>query len=144
MRRNFWSHRTFIRYNLLCVVQSISNITSDFSYLQSNGDQRNSCSTDNYIYLYANTVLDGSVILSVILFVRYRNHFPVVQFQNQAHIRNPHDTGQVYKTIQGAADAPERVPLAPQFLFYCRRPEWDAPGAPNMGHRRRPTFMKRK
>ena len=37
-------------------------------------------------HLYTNTVLDGSVIL----FVRYRNHFPVVQFQNQAHIRNPH------------------------------------------------------
>ena len=33
-------------------------------------------------YLYTNTVLDGFVILSVILFVRYRNHFSVVQFQN--------------------------------------------------------------
>ena len=47
--------------------------------------------------LYTNTVLDGSVILSVILFVPYRNHFPVVQFQNQAHIRNTHGPGQVYK-----------------------------------------------
>ena len=28
--------------------------------------------------VYTNTVLDGCVIL----FVRYRNHFPVVQFQN--------------------------------------------------------------
>ena len=33
---------------------------------------------DLYMYLYTNTVLDGSVIL----FVRYRNHFPVVQFQS--------------------------------------------------------------
>ena len=33
-------------------------------------------------YLYYNTVLDVGMILSVILFVRYRNHFPVVQFQN--------------------------------------------------------------
>ena len=83
--------------------------------------------------LYSNTVLDGSVILSVsvILFVRYRNLFPVVRFQNQAHIRNPHGTGQVYKTIWGAAGTP---------IFYCfiaakgsvsRRPEWGAPGAPN-------------
>ena len=38
------------------------------------------------IYLYTNTLLDGSVTLSVTLSVRYRNHFPVVQFQNQAHI----------------------------------------------------------
>ena len=40
----------------------------------------------NIAYLYNNTVLDGSVILSVILSVclsvRYRNHFPAVQFQN--------------------------------------------------------------
>ena len=42
----------------------------------------------------------------MILFVRYRNHFPVVQFQNQAHIRNPHGTGQVLKTIWGATGAP--------------------------------------
>ena len=52
-----------------------------------------------HTYLYINTVMDGSVIL----FVRYRNHFPVVQFQNQAHIQNSHDTGQVCKTIWGAA-----------------------------------------
>ena len=39
---------------------------------------------------------------SVCLFVRYRNHLPVVQFQNQAHIRNPHGTGKVFKTIWGA------------------------------------------
>ena len=42
---------------------------------------------------------------SVILSVRYRNHFPVVQFQNQAHIWNPHGMGHVVKTIWGAAGA---------------------------------------
>ena len=47
--------------------------------------------------LYTNTVLCGSVILSV----RYRNHFPVVQFQNQAHIWNPQGAGHVFKTIRG-------------------------------------------
>ena len=52
--------------------------------------------------IYTNTVLRGSVILSV----RYINHFPVVQFQNQAHIWNPHGTGHVFKTIWGAAGAP--------------------------------------
>ena len=56
-----------------------------------------------------------SVTLSVCLSVRYRNHFPVVQFQIQAHILNPHGTGQVFKTIWGA-EAPEI---------------WDAEGAPN-------------
>ena len=35
-----------------------------------------------YKNLYYNTVLDVGMILSVCLFVRYRNHFPVVQFQN--------------------------------------------------------------
>ena len=71
--------------------------------------------------LYTNMVLDGSVIL----FVRYRNHFTVVQFQNQAHIWNPHGTGQVFKTIWGAIGAPIfffiaapcGAPLAPQILF---------------------------
>ena len=62
--------------------------------------------------LYTYTVLDGSVTLSV----RYRNHFPVVQFQNQAHIRNPHDPAEVFKTV-GAA------------------------GARNMGHRSRLNFF---
>ena len=37
----------------------------------------------------------------VCLFVRYRNHLTVVQFQNQAHIRNPHGTSKVCKTIWG-------------------------------------------
>ena len=55
--------------------------------------------------------MDGSVIL----FVRYRNHFPVVQFQNQAHIRNPHGTGQVIKTIWGVAGTPNL------FFYRCRR-----------------------
>ena len=53
---------------------------------------------------------------SVILFVRYRNYFPVVQFQNKAHIRNPHDPVEVSKTM-GAA------------------------GARNMGRRGRPNFF---
>ena len=47
-----------------------------------------------------------SIYDSVILSVRYRNHFPVVKFQNQAHIWNPHGTGHVFKTIWGAAGAP--------------------------------------
>ena len=52
------------------------------------------------LYLYTSTVLDGSVIL----FVHYRNHFAVVQFQNQAQIRNPHDPAEVFK-LWGAAGA---------------------------------------
>ena len=47
----------------------------------------------------------------MILSVRYRNHFPDVQFKNQAHIRNPHGTGQIFKTIWGAAGAPKFVSL---------------------------------
>ena len=43
---------------------------------------------------------------SVILSVRYRNLFPVVQFQNQAHIWNPRGTGHIFKTIWGADGAP--------------------------------------
>ena len=38
-----------------------------------------------------------SVCDSVILSVRYRNHFPVVQFQNQAHIWDPYDPAEVLK-----------------------------------------------
>ena len=74
-------------------------------------------------YLYYNTLLEGWVILSVCLSVRYRNHFPVVQFQNQAHILNPHGTGQVYKTIWGAEGAPnfgrpfQGAPAAPQIVL---------------------------
>ena len=40
------------------------------------------------------------------LSIRYRNHIPVVKFQNQAHIWNPHGTGQAFKTIWGAEGAP--------------------------------------
>ena len=61
------------------------------------------------VYLYNNTVLDVGMILSVILFVHYRNHFPVVRFQNQAHIWNPHGTGHGFKTIWGAAGAPRNL-----------------------------------
>ena len=63
----------------------------------------------------------------MILFVRYIKHFPVVQFQNQAHIRNPHGTGQVFKTIWGAAGAPfffnrHRGRRKPNFFFLYRFP----------------------
>ena len=54
------------------------------------------------------------------LFVRYRNYFPVVQFQNQAHLQNPHGTGQVIKTIRGAAVTPA--------IFFYRRPQMGAEG----------------
>ena len=56
---------------------------------------------------------------SVILSVRYRNHFPVIQFQNQAHIWNPRGTGHIFKTIWGAPGTPER----------------GAPGTPERGAR---------
>ena len=83
-----------------------------------------------YLCIITNTVLDGCVILSVILFVRYRNHFPVVQFQNQVHIRNPHGTGQVFKTIWDA----EGTPIVFHFIdaeggVSCR-PRWGTPSAP--------------
>ena len=70
--------------------------------------------------LYTNTVLDGSVILPV----RYRNHFPVVRFQNQAHIWNPHGTGHIFKTIWGAEGTPNFGGLW--------RPFQGLPGAPQM------------
>ena len=108
--------------------------------------------------LYTNTVLDGSVILSVGLSVRYRNHFPVVQFQNQAHILNPHGTGHVFKTIWGAAGAPCKgrrrrpkfgAPKAPQifYLFFNRRRRRrklscrPGRGAPNMWCPWHPNFL---
>ena len=62
------------------------------------------------------------------LSVRYRNHFPVVRFQNQVHIWNPHGTGQVFKPF-GAPKAP-RI-----FLFILSPPpkaavaQMGAPGA---------------
>ena len=102
---------------------------------------------------------------SVILSVRYRNHFPIVQFQNLAHIWNPHGMGHIFKTIWGAPNgfkgalfpfkmvlngkgAPEAPEIwgadgAPNFFFFhrCLRqrvPKW-APEAPNFffRHRRR-------
>ena len=63
---------------------------------------------------------------SVILSVRYRNHFPFVQFQNQAHIWNPRGTGHIFKTIWGAPGTPRKgcqmrpkfgAPMAPQIFF---------------------------
>ena len=76
---------------------------------------------------------------SVILSVRYRNHFPVVQFQNQAHIWNPRGTGHVFKTMWGAAGAPSQGhPRRPNFFYYffiaaeggvSGRPVRGAPGA---------------
>ena len=60
---------------------------------------------------------------SVILSVRYRNHFPVVQFQNQGHIRNPHGTGQVFKIMGRRRRPPKGVPMAPE--------TWGAIGTPN-------------
>ena len=61
----------------------------------------------------------------VCLFVRYRSHFPVVQFQNQTHIRNPHGTG-------------SDLVLRRRPNFFYRRPEW---GAPNIGRRGHPKFF---
>ena len=74
--------------------------------------------------LYTNTVLDGlvmlSVCLSVILSVRYRNHFPVAQFQIQAHIWNPHDPAKVFKTmVRPKLEAPQI------FLFFFIAAEGD-------------------
>ena len=82
------------------------------------------------IYLYTNTLQDGSVTLSVILFVRYRSHFPVVRFQNQAHIWNPHGTGHVFKTIWGADGTPI-------FFFFHRRRRRHSPGGRGKSRRRR-------
>ena len=56
----------------------------------------------------------------VCLFVRYRNHLPVVEFQNQAHIRNPHGIGKVFKPIW--------APQAPN--FFCLLIAADRSGVP--------------
>ena len=63
------------------------------------------------------------ICLSVILSVRCRNHFPVVQFQNHAHIGNPHGTGKVFKTIWDAAGTSwkRRRRLLNFFFHSCRR-----------------------
>ena len=45
---------------------------------------------------------------SVCLFVRYRNHFAVVKFQTQAHIRNPHGISEVLRPFgEPKAELPE-------------------------------------
>ena len=89
-------------------------------------------------HLYTNTLLDGYVIL----FVRYRNHFPVVQFQYEAHILNPHGPAEVLKILWGAVGAPIFI------IFFnaaeggeFRRSMLGAPGAPNVGHRGAPNFF---
>ena len=58
-----------------------------------------------YIYILIPYSGTGWLCHSVCLSVRYRNHFAVVQFQNQAHIWNPYDPAEVFKTM-GAAGTP--------------------------------------
>ena len=53
------------------------------------------------------------------LFVRYRNHYPVVLFQNQAHIQNPHGMGQAFKTF------------APNYSFFLSPPKAADSAAPS-------------
>ena len=74
-----------------------------------------------YIYIYTNTVLDGSVNLSVILFVRYRNHFPVVQFQNQAHSESSWHGSSFYNHLGHRRRPKFGVLHVPQVLFYIYR-----------------------
>ena len=69
-----------------------------------------------------------SLCVSVWLSVRYRNHFPVVRFQNQAHIWNPHGTGHVFK--------PFGAPKAAQIFFFSFTAA-EGGGCPN-GRRRHP------
>ena len=59
----------------------------------------------------------------MILFVRYRNHFSVLQFQNLADIRNPYDPAEVLRPSGVAAGAP----IFCIIFFYGHRPEWGAP-----------------
>ena len=75
-------------------------------------------------YLYNNTVLDVGMILSVILFVRYRNHFPLSDFKTKHIFGIPMTLRKFLKPW---------APLAP--------PERGAEGARNMGCRRRPNFF---
>ena len=67
----------------------------------------------------------------MILSVCYRNYFSVVQFQNKAHIRNPHGPVEVFKAIWGAADAPNFYFNAAEGGEF-RRPIQGTSGAPNM------------
>ena len=78
----------------------------------------------------------------MILFVRYRNHFPVVRFQNQAHIWNHHGTGHDWVNYADApTGAPRRpnygVPMAPQIILFHSFTAAVGGGFPN-GHRRYP------
>ena len=68
------------------------------------------------------------------LSVRYRNHFPVFQFQNQAHIWNPRGTGHIFKTIWGAEVDPIFF-----LLFYRRRRRRKL--TPRPGRLRRPNLF---
>ena len=59
------------------------------------------------------------MILSVCLSVRYRNHFPVVQFQNQSYFWNPHDPAEVFITMGRHRHPLKETPMAPE--------SWGAP-----------------
>ena len=79
-----------------------------------------SCYTYIYIYTYLYTISIFYIIIRywVCLFVRYRNHLPVVQFQNQAQIRNPHGTTEVFKTIWGRRWRPLKgAPIGTRIIF---------------------------
>ena len=59
------------------------------------------------------------------LSIRYRNHFPVVQFQNEAHIRNPQSPAEVLRLF-GGLKAPQIFNLKKNalllfFIFFYRR-----------------------
>ena len=71
------------------------------------------------------------------MFVRYRNHFPVVQFQNQAHIRNSHDPVEVFKTTGAAGARKMGRHRRPNFFFFLLPP----PKAAQNGRRRCPNFI---
>ena len=88
------------------------------------------------LYLYTNTVLDGSVIL----FVHYRNHFPVANFKTKHSESSWHVSS--FKTISGAAfffyhrprrRLPKWTPKAPQ----RRRRRWCSPGGRGKSRQRR-------
>ena len=98
-----------------------------------------------------NTVLDGSVTLSVCDFVClsvcYRNHFPVVRFQNQActYLESPWN-GSRFKNHLGRRRRPKFVFII--FFFFIAaeggvscRPDRGAPGAPNRGPPWPPTLF---